>query len=284
MVDTEDVSAWASRVAPRLRWWREVLVVGAVYLGYELARGLVPQDVSLALSHGRTLLDIEQTLHLDPERWLNSALAGSTVLSVVAAYYYAALHYLITPVVLVWIYRTQAAQYRFARTWIVASTALGMVGYALLPTAPPRLLGGGTGDGGFVDVLASVHRYGWWGGEASVPRGLGGLADQFAAMPSLHVGWALWCGVLVARFARHRVVRLLGVAYPVGTSLVVMATGNHYLLDVIGGAAVMGLGALVAQALARRGPRRPSPVSVPVEATAAVTAPVSERESALTAA
>lgn len=250
MTDPEVDSTSARRAVSRLRWWRELLVVGGVYLAYELARGLVSADVTAAITHGRTLLDIEQALHIDPERWLNAALTGSTLLSVVAAYFYAALHYLITPIVLVWMYRAHPSRYRFARTWLVASTALGMIGYALLPTAPPRLLG----DAGFVDVLASVHRYGWWGGEASVPRGLGGLADQFAAMPSLHVGWAVWCGFLLARYARHRIVRVVGAVYPLATTLVVMATGNHYLLDAIAGVAVMGLGALIAAAFA--GPSR----------------------------
>ena len=129
-----------------------------------------------------------------------------------------------------------------------------LVGYLLLPTAPPRMLV----QSGLRDTLADTQSWGWWGGEGSVPRGLGALTNQFAAMPSLHVGWAIWCGVLIAVYARSRWVRMLGVAYPITTTLVVMATGNHYLLDAVAGAVTMAAGALLATALPRRGVAMPS--------------------------
>lgn len=97
--------------------------------------------------------------------------------------------------------------------------------------------------------MARYSAYGWWGGEASAPRGLGGLTNQFAAMPSLHVGWALWCGIALWRHGRRPLVRALGAAYPAVTTLVVMGTANHYFLDAVAGAAVMGAGWLAARAL-----------------------------------
>ncbi|HEY3736206.1 MAG TPA: phosphatase PAP2 family protein [Jatrophihabitans sp.] len=224
-------------------WWREVLIVGSLYVLYELARGLVSADFDVVLDNGFQLLRWEDVLHLDPEHALNNALVHLTPLAVLCSYYYAALHYVVTPVVLVWMYRRHAADYGWARNWIIASTVLGLIGYITVPTAPPRLLPGS----GFHDTLAAVHQYGWWGSEASVPRGFGGLADSFAAMPSLHVGWALWVGVLLWRFARRGWVRVLGVLYPVATTFVVMATGNHYLFDALAGAATMGVGAVLAR-------------------------------------
>ena len=83
-----------------------------------------------------------------------------------------------------------------------------------------------------------MHRFGWWGSGGTAPHGLGSFVNEYAAMPSLHVGWALWCGVQVYSHARHRIVRAVGVAYPVLTAVVVMATGNHYLLDAFAGVAV----------------------------------------------
>jgi hypothetical protein len=71
-------------------------------------------------------------------------------------------------------------------------------------------------------------------------------------MPSLHVGWAIWCGVLIAMYAQRRWVKVLGIAYPIVTTVVVMATGNHYLLDAIAGALTMGVGALLSAAVSRR--------------------------------
>jgi hypothetical protein len=142
----------------------------------------------------------------------------------------------------VWVFRKRSEHYRAARTWLMTSTLIGLVGFTLLPTCPPRLL---SPAHGFVDTMAQYSSYGWWGGDASAPRGLGGMTNQYAAMPSLHVGWALWCGVLLWRHGRTRTVKVLGVAYPLTTALVVMGTANHYLLDAVAGVAVMAAGLLL---------------------------------------
>jgi membrane-associated phospholipid phosphatase len=81
--------------------------------------------------------------------------------------------------------------------------------------------------------------YGWWSHDASAPRGLGSLTNEYAAMPSLHVAWALWCGWQVAAYAKHRWVQIAGVIYPISTMFAVMATGNHFFLDVVAGIAVL---------------------------------------------
>ena len=101
---------------------------------------------------------------------------------------------------------------------------------------------------GFVDTMAQYGSYGWWGGEASAPRGMGGMTNQFAAMPSLHVGWALWCGVMLWRSRRHAAGEVAAVAYPLIITFVVMGTANHYLLDAVAGVAVMGVGLLLSTA------------------------------------
>jgi hypothetical protein len=229
-------------------WWREIILIGLLYGAYEVSRGMGDVDVDTAVANGREILHLERLWHLDPERVLNEALHHVTLLAVVASYFYSVMHYLVTPVVLVWMYRSHRADYGFARTALAISTGLGLIGYLFLPTAPPRMLE----HSGLRDILADTQSYGWWGSDGSVPRGWGGLTNQFAAMPSLHVGWAVWCGAVIALYARHRWVRVLGVAYPVVTTLVVMATGNHYLLDAVAGFAVMGLGALLANAVPAR--------------------------------
>ena len=229
-------------------WWRELILVGVLYGAYEVSRGLGDVDVSSALANGREILHLERVWHLDPERLLNEALHQATFFAVLSSYFYSAMHYLVTPTVLIWMYRRHRAHYGFARTALALSTAIGLVGYLLLPTAPPRMLAGS----GLRDILADTQHWGWWGDDGSVPKGLGGLTNQFAAMPSLHVGWALWCGVLIALHAERRWVRILGASYPVITTLVVMGTGNHYLLDVIAGCLTMGLGALFTTAMPAR--------------------------------
>lgn len=241
-----------ARTAPRRwsvlrvpRWLREVVLVGAIYGAYELSRGLQHGAVHIATRNGRDILHWEQSIDLAPEKLLTHALISVTPLAVVAAYFYSTMHYVITPVVLVWMYRCHARQYRTARTALAFSTLLGLIVFYLLPTAPPRLLA----HAGIPDALFDVRHWGWWGGEGSVPRGLGGLTNQFAAMPSLHVGWALWCGFLLCRYSSRMLVRVLGVLYPLVTTFVVLATGNHYLLDAVAGAAVMAVGAGLALAL-----------------------------------
>ena len=113
---------------------------------------------------------------------------------------------------------------------------------------------------GFHDTLAQYAAFGWWGADASAPQGLGGLTNQYAAMPSLHVGWALWCGIILWRYARNPLLRAAGAAYPVVIALVVLGTANHYLLDAVAGAAVMLAGHRLAL-LASRARRRRGDVS-----------------------
>jgi hypothetical protein len=157
------------------------------------------------------------------------------VVAVASGYFYATLHFVVTPAVLIYLYRRRPDTYRSARTALVLATAAALVGYFLFPTAPPRLLSGS----GFTDTMATVSNWGWWGHEGSAPRGLGGLTNQLAAMPSLHVGWALWSGWCLARYARARKVRVLGAVYPLLTTLVVMSTANHYLVDAVAGSLVV---------------------------------------------
>ncbi|MFC8586349.1 phosphatase PAP2 family protein [Streptomyces sp. NPDC057217] len=225
------------------RWWAELSLIGVVYAAYTGGRLLVRGDEASAVDHGLAILRLEGLLGIDAERPLNRLFTDVPALGIPADFAYATLHYLVTPAVLVWLFRRRPAHYRAARAWLMAATLLGLVGFTLLPTCPPRLLDAAHG---FTDTMAHFSAYGWWGGEASAPRGLGGMTNQYAAMPSLHVGWALWCGVMLWRYGRTPLVKALGVAYPLLTTVVVMGTANHYLLDAVAGAAVMGAGYLLA--------------------------------------
>ncbi|HYJ77099.1 MAG TPA: phosphatase PAP2 family protein, partial [Actinomycetes bacterium] len=177
--------------ATRPRAGRELALLAALYVAYSAARLLTDPDLGAATANARDLLHIEAVSGLDVERWLNEGLSALPVLPLVASYWYSLLHYAVTPAVLVWVYRAHPDRYRVARNSLVIGSALGIAGFALLPTAPPRMLPG------YVDTPASTAGSGWWGSDASAPRGLGGLTNELAAMPSLHVGWALWCAVVV---------------------------------------------------------------------------------------
>ncbi|MFF6904365.1 phosphatase PAP2 family protein [Streptomyces sp. NPDC012389] len=232
----------------RPRWWTELPLIAVVYGLYSMGRLLVRGDVSTAVDNGLAILRFEQAFHLNAEHPLNRLFTSTPSLGIPADFAYASLHYLVTPAVLVWMFRRRSAAYRAARVWLMNSTLLGLVGFTLMPTCPPRLL---DASHGFVDTMAQYSAYGWWGTGASAPRGLSGMTNQYAAMPSLHVGWSLWCGVLLWRHARHPLLRAAGIAYPLITTIVVMGTANHYFLDAVAGAAVMGLGALLTRPVMR---------------------------------
>ena len=234
---TPGIEAAAPRT--RLRWWTELPLILLVYGCYSAGRLLARGDTAGAVDHGLAILRIEKFLHLNAEHPLNRLFTRETWLGVPADFWYASLHYLVTPAILIWLFRSRAVHYRAARTWLMTSTFIGLIGFTLLPTCPPRLLSAGHG---FVDTMAQYSTYGWWGGAASAPKGLGGMTNQYAAMPSLHVGWALWCGVMLWRHGRTPVAKAAGVAYPLLTTIVVMGTANHYFLDAVAGVAVMGLG------------------------------------------
>ncbi|GAA2256051.1 inositol phosphorylceramide synthase [Streptomyces ruber] len=235
----------------RLRWWSELPLILVVYALYSAGRLLARGDTGDAVGNGLALLRAEKALGLNAEHPLNRLFAREPWLGIPADFWYASLHYLVTPALLVWLFLCRSAVYRAARTWLMTSTLIGLVGFVgftLVPTCPPRLLDAAHG---FVDTMARYSAYGWWGGEASAPRGLGGLTNQYAAMPSLHVGWSLWCGVVLWRYGGSRATRIAGVAYPLVTTVVVLGTANHYFLDAVAGAAVMGAGLLLTPLVTR---------------------------------
>ncbi len=232
--------------------WREFALLAAVYELYTLTRRLTAGDVGVAVTNARDVLRAEHLAGLAPERWLNHAVSIRPFLAVPADYAYATLHYVVTLVVLVWMWRAHPTAYLPARRTLMAATLLGLVGFATVPLAPPRMMPG------FIDTMAHYAQDGWWGSAASAPKGLGSFTNQFAAMPSLHVGWAIWCGVVVARHAQRAWVRRLAVAYPVLVVLVVMSTANHYLVDAVAGLVVLLTGYGIARTAVRLGWLKPA--------------------------
>jgi hypothetical protein len=219
--------------SPRLRGVREASLVAIVYMLYDASRFFVEGHRHDAVVNASSLLQVERAAGIAWEHALNVTVSAHAALAITSAYLYASLHYFITPVVLVWLWRRHHEVYPRARRTLVIATLVGLVGFTLLPIAPPRMLPG------FVDTMARYAYAGWWGTDASAPRGTGQFTNEFAAMPSLHVGWALWCGWQLVQHARPLAVRVLGVLYPLVTTFVVIGTGNHYLLDAVAGIAVV---------------------------------------------
>lgn len=248
----------ATAAAPTRSRGREIAVEVALFaVLVALYRGVslvATGHVATAEAHAHQVWALERWLHLPSELVLQQQLLATPVLAQVANVYYATLHFGLTGVVLVWLYLVDRAVYRRARTALVLLTATGLALACAYPLAPPRLMA----DLGFTDVAAHYGQ--------SMYAGLGGLGvNQYGAMPSLHVGWALLVTVAVvaavrgtggprtapagraprpdrpAPRARRRVraaAAWLSVAHPVVTLVVVVATANHYWLDGVVGAAM----------------------------------------------
>ncbi|MRJ75923.1 PAP2 family protein [Aeromicrobium sp. SMF47] len=244
------VSAHALRAGRRVAsstGLREVAVLAGLWVAYSISRLLVTDDLASARARAGDILHLESLLHLDFELWLSSTVGAVTQIAVPMSFWYATLHYVVTPAVLVLVFLRHRADYPRARNAIVIGSAIGLVCYVLLPTAPPRLMPGGQ----YLDVLAMTSTFGWWGGDASAPAGLGHLTNELAAMPSLHVGWTVWVAWAIWRHT-GLVGRAIACLYVAGTTFVVIATGNHWVLDAVAGAAVVAVGIVLSGRIASR--------------------------------
>jgi hypothetical protein len=225
----------------------ELVVLVLLFVGYNVVRALPDTTESTAVEHAHRLLSLEGPLFGHLELPLNAWLDHIPPLAVAACYSYAALHYLATPLVLLISRHRGGWRYRRGYWTLVFASALALVGYALYPVAPPRLVPGL----GVIDVLRTYAGYGWWGSAASAPRGIGDATNQFAALPSMHFGWALWCAMQMWGFGT-RTWRVLAVAYPGLLAVIVLGTGNHFLLDVLAGAACVLVAHLAIETAHRR--------------------------------
>jgi PAP2 superfamily protein len=232
------------------RWWQEVAIIGFCYWLYSEVRNLVPEQQSIALRHGRSVQHMQDALHLNFERSLNAFVARNEPLAQVMDYYYATLHFIVTIGCLIWLYHAHSRIYRGARTVLFATSLIALAGFYLYPLAPPRLLP----QYGYVDTLLKFHT---WGSLAD-PK-VAEHSNQFAAMPSLHIGWALWCAACIFFCARLLWVRLLGVLYPVWTLLVIVGTANHFIVDAVAGLLVFLAGVGVQFLLSGRSAFQPAP-------------------------
>lgn len=235
------------------RWRRallEVVLIFGLWVLYSLARLLADTHMEPALHRAQELLHLEGLLGIRWEVPLNQLFTDHRILGLAGSYWYASLHYVVTAGVLVWLWRLGADRYGPARRALVIGTMLGLLAYISLPTAPPRFLSG------YVDVLSLHSADGWWGGDASAPRGLGGLTNELAAFPSLHAGWSLWVALALQLYATRHWVRVLGWLYALGTAIVIVGTGNHWVIDAVVGWMVVLVGWALAEAIGRIPMRR----------------------------
>ena len=245
--DWHKIRSWLRPAGAGAGGWRRVareLAFVAVFLGiYELIRETMVQAGGAAASHALSIVSAERSLGLFHEQAVQELFIKSGNVMDVFNAYYGGTHFLVPAVILAWLLWRHPGRYASARTTLALATAIAFACFWLYPVAPPRLL---PARFGIVDTLTMASPAGHAEGALISAAG-----DQYASMPSLHVAWAVWCAVAVYPLARHWAVRLLAVAYPVMTALVVVATGNHFFFDVAAGAVLTGVSWVTAAALAR---------------------------------
>lgn len=227
----DTTALWPRRSRRRYAWAGEVAFVAAFYAAYETLRAFRHPSVHVAVAHAWTIARGEAWLNLNFERALNAFTTAHPPLAEAAGYYYATLHFLVTPVVLGWLWWRHQGHYRRWRTILAVATVCGLAIYWLVPVAPPRLT-----LHGMTDTLVARNIFG-----AANPHGVTGLVNLYAAMPSLHVGWAFWVAMVVFNASPWRRVRWLALIYPVATTVAVVATANHFVADAVAGVVLMVL-------------------------------------------
>jgi PAP2 superfamily protein len=234
---TATVATAPRRILPR--GWLDLLWQLSLWFGfllaYQVARGIADRHPAKAFENALTVIDIEQRgnalIELDLQRWIHS----SELLTTLTSWTYWMSQFTVVGLTLLWVYlRRNDAFLRFRNT-IMLANVMGLVGYALLPTAPPRMFPGF----GFVDTLNKF-------GTVNHGSGLVELASNpYAAMPSLHAADALVVGVVLATVVRRRIFKALWLLWPAWVWFTVMATANHFWLDIVAGVAVAGVAAAV---------------------------------------
>jgi hypothetical protein len=249
------------RADGRAPLWIELAIIVWLFWLYDVINDLAPLRHALALRNARGLLHFEHSVGLDPELAINRWLAAHTTLALIASYDYFFAHAVITFGVLVAIWWRLPGSYIRLRTLLVIINLIAFVIFWRYPLAPPRSFPAL----GYIDVIAHSHALVSWHSGPLVHD-----ADQFAAMPSLHIAWAIWSAIGVWHLTRRVVLRAIAAAYPVLTFFVVLGTGNHYLADVLAGAATVVVSFAVqlafrrAWALRRRRRAAPREHGVPV--------------------
>jgi membrane-associated phospholipid phosphatase len=237
---------FAARFLPR--GWRDLarqllLFCGAYWL-YRIVRGMTDGRVAEAYSNARELIGLERGLGLFVEPAVHAWANGTNWVIDGASWMYVNTHFTITTVTLAYIYLRRNPSFYFIRNMFMVAMGIALVLYAAYPTAPPRFMP----EWGFSDSVARFTGLTAEGSSADA------LYNPFAAVPSMHVAFALMLGLPMARIARRRPVKALWLCYPALVSFVVVATANHWWFDAFTGALTAGIAALAAMAFARARP------------------------------
>jgi len=223
---------------------RQLLLFAGAYYVYRIIRGVVDGQTVLAFENGRTLVHLEREMGLFFEPGLQAWAQGQEWMLWAANVMFVNSHFVVTTTFLAWLYLARNDAYYFVRNMFMVAMGLALVLYVAYPTAPPRFLT----EWGFTDTVSQFVGH---GAESNANV----LYNPYAAVPSMHVAFALMIGVPAITLVRHRISKVLWATYPLLVTFVVVVTANHYWIDAALGAMVAGAAAWAARyALGRARP------------------------------
>ena len=195
------------------------------YVAYQVARGAADRSVTDAFHNGEWILRQQQALGALFEPAVQRFVDGSSVLVLLTSYTYWLSQFAVVGATLIWIYFKHHERFAGFRNWLIVANLVGLVGYILVPTAPPRMFP----EWGFVDTLGQFSSINHDSGLISF------ASNPYAAMPSLHSMDALIVGIVMFGVVRSKLAKALWLAWPAWVGFAVISTGNHYWLDVVAG-------------------------------------------------
>ncbi len=221
----------------------QVALMQVTYMAYRLVRGWIddPQGAAIAFENGRNIIGIERSMGLFFEPALQDFVGPTSLIGDLSSWIYLNAQVTVTLGALVYLYVRHNGSFYFVRNMFIVSWFVALVGYALFPTAPPRFFP----EWGFVDSVAEFT------GVAPDSATANALFNPYAAIPSMHIAFALMIAVPLASLARHRATKWFWSVYPLIVTFVIVVTANHFILDAILGALTAGIAYAAALQLAR---------------------------------
>lgn len=267
----------------RPRWWLEIVLIAALYAVYTTIRNQFGSDLGTAakrtaLDNAELVIEIERSLHLFVEHGVQQAFIGWDWFLVFWNFFYGFMHFAATIGALVFLFVAHPRRYLRWRSILTVTTVLALVGFAVFPLMPPRLLNDcetpyGACDSTYEFVDTLVDPGGFWSFNSDAMQD---ISNQYAAMPSLHFAWALWVALALYPVLRRRWVRSAVVAYPWLTLFAIVVTGNHYWIDAAGGATVLAVAYPIGRRLERWLPGIPATLAPGVDHRERSPAPLQE--------
>ena len=237
-----------------MKWWLEIALILIFYLIYSFARnqfGSASVSARKAFENAEIIIDLEKSIGTFKELQIQNFFIEWEWFIQFWNVFYGTFHFGVTIFALVWLYIKFPSKYSQQRFFLLSSTGTALIGFSLFPLMPPRLLSN-CGEFGacltdtypFVDTLSDIG--GLWSFDSGTMQK---VSNQFAAMPSLHFAWSLWCALALYPVLKSRTTKLLICLYPAATTFSVIVTANHYWIDILGGVVCLGLGFYITKIL-----------------------------------